>query len=62
MLEPEVKVQIVEGMEIKVGGSTLKFMLGWLHCIFYVRFLMAGILEIQSINQSKHFIISVWDK
>jgi pSer/pThr/pTyr-binding forkhead associated (FHA) protein len=28
MLEPEVKVQIVEGMEIKVGGSTLKFMLG----------------------------------
>jgi hypothetical protein len=29
MLEPEVKVKIVEGMEIKVGGSTLKFILGW---------------------------------
>jgi pSer/pThr/pTyr-binding forkhead associated (FHA) protein len=28
MLEPEVKVKIVEGMEIKVGGSTLKFILG----------------------------------
>lgn len=28
MLEPEVKVLIKEGMEIKVGMSTLKFMLG----------------------------------
>jgi hypothetical protein len=28
MLEPEKKVLIEEGMEIKVGGSTLKFVLG----------------------------------
>lgn len=63
MLEPEVKVKIVQGMEIKVGGSTLKFILGWVIFVwrgdesvglypFCVEVFMAAILEIQSINQT----------